>query len=243
MPVSPHPRFATPYPARWTLRFTPSPSARTKTPTERNPILLSYLDTVVQGFLTHWGRNGVDRFFASTDGWSAPILNDRDAPIYSRVQRTTEAERDLVDALLESVNDPALSKSATPGKHMERRLNAPLHFHQWFEIPLPEAPALNECAVSGSKIAATASTDNSPERRQIHRPPPRHIPQPGMAGDSRPAECDRSRPCPSNLRRVAAAAALSMSKRTSQSGRSSDQTAWLAVSAISSSCLPALSII
>ena len=82
-------------------------------PTERNPILLSYLDTVVQGFLTHWGRNGVDRFFASTDGWSAPILNDRDAPIYSRVQRTTEAERDLVDALLESVNARPF-QSATP---------------------------------------------------------------------------------------------------------------------------------
>jgi len=72
-------------------------------PTRKNPILLSYLDTVVQGFLTHWGRDGVDRFFQTTDGWDAPILNDRPAPIYPRVQHTTRAERSLVDEMLHAV--------------------------------------------------------------------------------------------------------------------------------------------
>ena len=46
-----------------------------------HPILLSYLDTVVQGFLRLHGEQGVSDFFATTGGWNVPILNDRDAPI------------------------------------------------------------------------------------------------------------------------------------------------------------------
>lgn len=64
---------------------------------EAFPILLSYLDVVVQGFLQIFGEDGVTEFFSTTEGWEAPVLNDRTAPIYSRHQRLTQAERDLVD--------------------------------------------------------------------------------------------------------------------------------------------------
>lgn len=65
-------------------------------PANDHPILLSYLDTVVQGFLREFGQAGVARFFATTAGW-APILDDRAAPHYPRHQTTSAAERRLVD--------------------------------------------------------------------------------------------------------------------------------------------------
>lgn len=61
-----------------------------------HPILLSYLDTVVQGFLREFGESGVARFFATTTSWSA-VLDDRAEPIYPRHQRTTASERALTD--------------------------------------------------------------------------------------------------------------------------------------------------
>lgn len=59
-------------------------------------ILLSYLDTVVQGFLSEFGEAGVARFFDTTAGWTA-ILDDRARPSYPRAQRLTAAERALTD--------------------------------------------------------------------------------------------------------------------------------------------------
>ncbi|MEY1556634.1 gamma-glutamylcyclotransferase family protein [Yoonia sp. R2331] len=64
------------------------------------PILLSYLDVVVQGYLHTFGPQGVARFFASTHGWDAPILDDRAAPRYPRRQTLTAQEIALVDACL-----------------------------------------------------------------------------------------------------------------------------------------------
>ena len=52
------------------------------------PILLSYLDVVVQGYLQAFGEQGVEAFFQTTDGWDAHILNDRDAPRYKPVSYT-----------------------------------------------------------------------------------------------------------------------------------------------------------
>ncbi len=63
----------------------------------KHPILLSYLDVVVQGYLRVYGMKGVAHFFATTDGWEAPILNDRAAPIYPRHQSLSSQERALVD--------------------------------------------------------------------------------------------------------------------------------------------------
>ena len=66
----------------------------------RHPILLSYLDVVVQGYLRVFGPDGVANFFATTDGWDAPILNDRAAPRYPRHQRLSAEETALVDSHL-----------------------------------------------------------------------------------------------------------------------------------------------
>ncbi|MEJ6397500.1 gamma-glutamylcyclotransferase family protein [Yoonia sp. 208BN28-4] len=61
------------------------------------PILLSYLDVVVQGYFRSFGADGVAGFFATTDGWARPILNDRTDPIYPRAQTLDAAETALVD--------------------------------------------------------------------------------------------------------------------------------------------------
>ncbi len=69
-------------------------------PTTLHPVLLSYLDVVVQGYLREYGRQGAEHFFATTTGWDSPILNDRDNPRYPRAQRLTDAERAVVDTAL-----------------------------------------------------------------------------------------------------------------------------------------------
>jgi hypothetical protein len=66
-------------------------------PPERQPILLSYIDVVFQGYLREYGPAGVARFVATTDGWDAPVLDDRAAPRYPRHQQLDPAERALVD--------------------------------------------------------------------------------------------------------------------------------------------------
>lgn len=73
-------------------------------PTARHPILLSYLDVVVQGYLKEFGTEGAERFFHTTDGWDAPILNDRKAPIYPRAQKLSGDEQDFVDQQLSRLN-------------------------------------------------------------------------------------------------------------------------------------------
>lgn len=73
------------------------PDGRHAEPSQRYPILLSYIDVVVQGYLREYGEAGVDRFFDTTDGWEAPVLDDRAAPRYPRHQMLKPAERDLVD--------------------------------------------------------------------------------------------------------------------------------------------------
>ncbi|KJZ18333.1 gamma-glutamylcyclotransferase family protein [Loktanella sp. S4079] len=62
----------------------------------RHPILLSYLDVVVQGYLQMFGAEGVAAFFETTDGWG-PILDDRAAPQYPRAQKLNKDETALVD--------------------------------------------------------------------------------------------------------------------------------------------------
>lgn len=84
-----------------------------------HPILLSYLDVVVQGFLAEFGSAGVARFFATTGGWEAPILDDRAAPLYPRAQRLTVEAVALVDSALDRfgsrrvVEDRGLPRGST----------------------------------------------------------------------------------------------------------------------------------
>lgn len=79
------------------------PEGRHDAPTETYPILLSYIDVVVQGYLREYGTEGADRFFATTTGWDAPILNDRAEPRYPRHQALRPDETAFVDARLEHV--------------------------------------------------------------------------------------------------------------------------------------------
>lgn len=73
------------------------PRDTARSPSARNPILLSYLDTVVQGFLDEYGEAGVADFFASTTGWHAPVADDRANPRYPRARALSGAGRALVD--------------------------------------------------------------------------------------------------------------------------------------------------
>ncbi|MCP5075346.1 MAG: gamma-glutamylcyclotransferase [Rhodobacteraceae bacterium] len=61
------------------------------------PILLSYLDCVVQGFLAQFGEDGVRAFFRSTTGWDTPVRDDRAAPVYPRSQDLTGQETEMVN--------------------------------------------------------------------------------------------------------------------------------------------------
>ncbi len=69
-------------------------------PDAGHPILLSYLDAVAQGYLDHFGRDGLRRFAHSTTGWEAPILDDRRAPVYPRSTGPGPEVTAVVDDLL-----------------------------------------------------------------------------------------------------------------------------------------------
>ncbi len=77
--------------------------ARHQAPDAVSPVLLSYVDVVVQGYLQVFGEDGVQRFFDTTDGWDAPILDDRRRPLYPRHQRLGRSEKALVDTMLDGV--------------------------------------------------------------------------------------------------------------------------------------------
>ena len=67
--------------------------------TTRQPVLLSYLDVVIQGYLREFDTDTARRFFDTTDGWGG-VLDDRARPVYPRHQQLTDDERAFVDAEL-----------------------------------------------------------------------------------------------------------------------------------------------
>lgn len=78
-------------------------------PRQENPLILSYIDTVVQGFLREFGESGVDHFFRTTAGWTAPIRDDRGNPAYPRAQHLSAKERQIVDQGLASMGAQIIS--------------------------------------------------------------------------------------------------------------------------------------
>lgn len=72
-------------------------------PDRDHPILLSYVDAVLQGYLSEFGTDGVQRFLQTTQGWDTPVRNDRATPLYPRAQVLTDADRNLVDDMLLTV--------------------------------------------------------------------------------------------------------------------------------------------
>jgi hypothetical protein len=73
------------------------PEGKHDSPSQAGPLLLSYIDVVVQGYLREFGESVAERFFATTAGWDAPVIADRDDPAYPRHQRLKPSERDFVD--------------------------------------------------------------------------------------------------------------------------------------------------
>jgi hypothetical protein len=69
-------------------------------PDADHPILLSYVDAVLQGYMREYGHAGAERFVASTEGWNTPVRNDREDPVYPRAQRLSKEEQDFVDDML-----------------------------------------------------------------------------------------------------------------------------------------------
>ena len=80
------------------------PSAAIAPPDEDHPILLSYVDAVIQGYLREFGETSAAHFVDTTEGWATTVLNDRQDPIYPRAQVLTQQERAFVDDMLVTVN-------------------------------------------------------------------------------------------------------------------------------------------
>jgi hypothetical protein len=78
-----------------------------------SPILLSYLDVVVQGYLREFGEAGVARFFETTDNWSLPIADDRDWPLYPRAQDIAPEETALIDGWIARAGARVIPVKAT----------------------------------------------------------------------------------------------------------------------------------
>ena len=79
------------------------PDGLHRAPSVNHMVLLSYIDVVVQGYLREFGEDGAARFFDTTDGWDAPVLDDRAAPRYPRHCLLSVAERRFVDDQLRRV--------------------------------------------------------------------------------------------------------------------------------------------
>lgn len=62
--------------------------------------LQSYLDAVLQGFLVLYGREGVERFVAETEGFETEIVRDRERPLYPRPVTLSDEEARLFDTLV-----------------------------------------------------------------------------------------------------------------------------------------------
>lgn len=76
------------------------PEGKHGRPNTAHPVLLSYIDVVLQGYFREFGSEGVQRFVATTHGWDVPVLHDRAHPRYPRHQTLTRAEEALIDEVL-----------------------------------------------------------------------------------------------------------------------------------------------
>ncbi|WP_367714591.1 gamma-glutamylcyclotransferase [Nitratireductor sp. GISD-1A_MAKvit] len=72
-------------------------------PPVRLDIIQSYLDAVLQGFLREFGRGGVERFIAETEGFDARLIADRKKPNYPRSVVLGAEEEVYFDALIAQI--------------------------------------------------------------------------------------------------------------------------------------------
>lgn len=70
--------------------------------TPAQPILQSYVDCVMAGYLRLYGEGGLDAFMLSTFGWEGEIEDDRSAPRYTRAVEVPGALRARFDRLVDA---------------------------------------------------------------------------------------------------------------------------------------------
>ena len=67
---------------------------------DQHPVLQSYVDCVMAGFLKQYGESGLQAFVQSTRGWQLPIANDRLNPRYPRAVVVDDGQCENFDALV-----------------------------------------------------------------------------------------------------------------------------------------------
>lgn len=73
---------------------------------EEHPILQSYIDCVLAGYLTQFGPAGMQAMVDSTKGWDRPVMDDRAAPHYPRAVDIDTNLRLRIDQLLAAPKMP-----------------------------------------------------------------------------------------------------------------------------------------
>lgn len=66
-----------------------------------HPVLQSYIDCVMAGFLRCYGESGVQAMISSTRGWERAIFNDRDEPYYPRWVPVAQERQQYFDSCIE----------------------------------------------------------------------------------------------------------------------------------------------
>lgn len=71
-------------------------------PDSQPPLLQSYLDAVMQGYLNEYGSNGLAHFIETTIGFEREIILDRSQPRYPRAIKLDQTSAELFDNTLRS---------------------------------------------------------------------------------------------------------------------------------------------
>ncbi|MFK5980987.1 MAG: gamma-glutamylcyclotransferase [Rhizobiaceae bacterium] len=69
-------------------------------PDSQPPLLQSYLDAVMQGYLNEYGSTGLAHFIETTIGFERSIIKDRNEPQYPRAIELDYASKELFDNTL-----------------------------------------------------------------------------------------------------------------------------------------------
>lgn len=71
-----------------------------------HPILQSYIDCVLAGYLQQFGLAGMQAMIDTTRGWDRPVMNDRAVPRYPRAVDVGEELQSSIDELLACTRTP-----------------------------------------------------------------------------------------------------------------------------------------
>jgi len=101
-----------PLPHRPDIAIYAIPDGAHHAPSKAHPILLSYVDVVMLGYFKEFGAEGLADFIATTDGWHAPVMDDRASPVYPRHQALQPQARRMVDDALEQAGAQRIAFAA-----------------------------------------------------------------------------------------------------------------------------------